>query len=104
METKLLEEQSGGRKVVVHAILIQSESIKVKSQVPIQALLEEEGIEPERSPWNASPFRHNFSLLQQRPCYWPDTDTLMKDPISAPLATRSHRHSLQFFPLLSHQG
>lgn len=73
METKLLEEQrgrhgrqsGGGCKVVVHAVLIRSQSIKVKSQVPIQVLLEEEGIEPERSPWKAFPFRHNFSLLQQ---------------------------------------
>lgn len=53
--------------MVVHAILIQSKSIKVKSQVPIQVLLEEEGIEPERSPWKVLPFRHNFSLLQRRP-------------------------------------
>lgn len=48
METKLLAERSGrhgcqsggGCTVVVHAVLIQSKSIKVKSQVPIQVLLE----------------------------------------------------------------
>lgn len=54
METELLKEESrgprrkngGARGAAVHAVLIQSKSIKVKSQVPIKILLEEEGIEP----------------------------------------------------------
>lgn len=101
--------QSGGAcKVAVHASLIQSKSIKVKSQVPIEVLLGEEGIEPERSPWKAFPFRHNFSLLQQRPRYWPYTDTLMKDRISprrsaAPGDSFSSPH-FAALPPLSHRG
>lgn len=35
----------------VQSVLTLSKSIAVKSQVPIQVLLEEERTEPERSPW-----------------------------------------------------
>lgn len=39
----------------VETVLTLSKSIPVKSQVPIQVLLEEEGTEPERSPWEDLP-------------------------------------------------
>lgn len=44
--------------------LTLSKSIPVKSQVPIQVLLEEEGTEPERSPWEELLLRHILSLSQ----------------------------------------
>lgn len=83
METELLKEESrgpefgGARGAAVHAVLIQSKSIKVKSQVPIQILLEEEGIEPRRSPWKAlPPPPADYSSVAS--C-WTDTDALTKD-------------------------
>lgn len=57
--------RSGGEsRVGVDTILTLSKSIPVKSQVPIQVLLEEERTEPERSPWEELPLRHTLSLSQ----------------------------------------
>lgn len=49
----------------METVLTPSKSIAVKTQVPIQVLLEEEGTEPERSPWEeAPPPRLTLSLSQ----------------------------------------
>lgn len=58
------------RREEVRSVLTLSKSIAVKSQVPIQVLLEEERTEPERSPWEETPppspppslHRHTLSL------------------------------------------
>lgn len=57
------------RREEVRSVLTLSKSIAVKSQVPIQVLLEEERTEPERSPWEETPpppppHRHTLSLSQ----------------------------------------
>lgn len=44
-------------------VLTLSKSIPVKSQVPIQVLLEEEGTEPERSPWEELPPSQTYIIL-----------------------------------------
>lgn len=48
-------------------ILTLSKSIPVKSQVPIQVLLEEERTEPERSPWEALPPQTYIILISASP-------------------------------------
>lgn len=91
--------------MVVHAILIQSKSIKVKSQVPIQVLLEGEGIEPERSPWKVLPFRHNFSLLQQHPLILALHGHLNeRSKLASPLGSCFSSPRFAVLPLFPHQG
>lgn len=69
----------------------RSKSIAVKTEVPIQVLLEEGRTEAERSPWEELSYSPYTPPHHHRPCiqypylsissYWPDTLALMKDRI-----------------------
>lgn len=63
-EVKEKHRAAGRAERGVETVLTLSKSIPVKSQVPIQVLLEEEGTEPERSPWEELLLRHILSLSQ----------------------------------------
>lgn len=63
-EVKEKHRAAGRAERGVETALTLSKSIPVKSQVPIQVLLEEEGTEPERSPWEELLLRHILSLSQ----------------------------------------
>lgn len=68
-------------RVGVETALTLSKSIPVKSQVPIQVLLEEERTEPERSPWEELPSQTYIILISASPIIGLTRASLMKDRI-----------------------
>lgn len=62
-----MRNQRSDRREEVQTVLTLSKSIAVKSQVPIQVLLEEERTEPERSPWEELPPLTYIILISASP-------------------------------------